>query len=154
MDKNRILRFWSKVDRRGADECWVWMAYINQGGYGVFSPGPKQLQLAHRFSWELAFAKIPYKTLVLHKCDNPACVNPAHLFLGTQTDNMRDCIAKGRFPSRKGSSNGRAKLSYEKVVHIRRYANRTRKTQREIGAKFGISQSYVSYILLGKGWKH
>lgn len=86
-------RFWVKV--RKSDGCWEWTAASKQGGYGKIAVG-RRLMLAHRVSWELANGPIPDGLLVCHTCDNPPCVRPDHLFLGTQTDNMRDAVRKNR----------------------------------------------------------
>ena len=82
-------RFWSKVDRSG--KCWLWTASRNSSGYGKFDG-----EGAHRVAWRLAYGVIPYGACVLHRCDMPRCVNPAHLWLGTQADNVADMVAKGR----------------------------------------------------------
>jgi hypothetical protein len=95
-------RFWSKVDQRGPDECWEWTASRNQFGYGqimlgAYGTGGKARPFfAHRIAWELIHGPIETGLFVLHRCDNPPCVNPAHLFLGDQSDNMKDAHAKGR----------------------------------------------------------
>lgn len=89
-----IERFWTKVDKRSNHECWEWQSCKNKADYGRFSFRNKSI-LAHRFMWLIIYGKMPKKH-VLHKCDNPCCVNPVHLFLGTNTDNMRDMMNKGR----------------------------------------------------------
>ncbi len=103
-------RFWEKVDKRGPDECWEWTAgratstLWTKGkpkfDYGIFHRGSEdeyQAVQAHRMSWELHNGSIPDSLFVCHTCDNPPCVNPGHLFLGTHLDNMRDRKAKGRY---------------------------------------------------------
>lgn len=90
-------RFWPKVQK--TDTCWLWTASLNDRGYGQFKvlPGQGHAPMkAHRFSWELHFGPIPAGLVVCHRCDVPSCVNPAHLFIGTQGDNLRDMSAKGR----------------------------------------------------------
>lgn len=90
-------RFWKKVDKRGPEECWTWLASVQTVGhpYGYFRFG-KTMKKAHRISWMLNNGEIPEGMCVLHKCDNPRCVNPAHLFIGTQLENIRDRDRKGR----------------------------------------------------------
>lgn len=97
MGDSFLERFWARVDVRGPDECWVWTGGRNSREYGVVWPRGSTNIGAHRLSWELANAvPIPAGLFICHRCDNPPCVNPAHLFLGTHQDNMRDAIAKGR----------------------------------------------------------
>src|SRR3990167_544842 len=85
--------FWSKVDKHAPNNCWVWMGFKKPTGYGLFGVGWKR---THRLAWEFTNGKIPAGIHVLHKCDNPSCVNPSHLYLGTHQDNMRDRNKKGR----------------------------------------------------------
>lgn len=89
-----IIRFWNKVNKEGPNGCWEWVGKIKvgkEGGYGIFRD-----MRAHRYSWELFNGLIPDKLIICHKCDNRKCVNPDHLFLGTQFDNMKDMTKKGR----------------------------------------------------------
>ena len=146
-------RFWEKVEVRGPDECWLWMAYLRPSGYGSMGTGHSPSCLAHRVSYELAKGPIPtgegwHGTCVLHRCDNPRCVNPAHLFLGTHADNMRDASTKRRFPY--GESSHSAKITAEVAQEIRA----SRLPQKELGQRYGISQSCVSLIKSGHIWRH
>ncbi len=110
-------RFWDKVQK--TDNCWLWMAGKFKQGYGSFYFQGRHLK-AHRMAWELTFGAIPEGKKVCHHCDNPACVNPGHLFLGTQQDNIRDMMTKGRSPNQVGESNNNAKLTIGEVSAIRK----------------------------------
>jgi hypothetical protein len=90
-------RFLSKVREAGPDECWEWIGARLPFGYGNYwSYFDRRYKGAHRYAWERMFGPVPAEKCVLHSCDNPPCVNPAHLFLGTDLDNVQDCIQKGR----------------------------------------------------------
>lgn len=102
LDKAESL-FWEKVDKRGPEDCWEWKAAHTKRGYGCFRFNERQ-DLSHRVSYILAHGSIPDGLWVLHKCDNPKCVNPAHLFLGTHQDNMNDMKNKGRHPGNQKST--------------------------------------------------
>jgi hypothetical protein len=142
-------RFWSKVDATaGAGGCWPWVASLNRTGYGQLSCG-RVPRLAHRISWTLHNGPIPRNQHVLHTCDNPACVNPAHLFIGSQADNMRDMAAKGR--QARGDRQGQAKITERDVREIRCRAA-DGETQRSLAHRFGISQVEVQRVCARERW--
>lgn len=136
-------RFWSKVHRQ-PNGCWEWTASRLPRGYGRFSLGGKQVG-AHRVSWELHHGAIPSGLAVLHRCDNPPCVRPDHLFLGTLVDNIRDMIRKGRDRKARGIGNGRAKLTDEEVAAIRSEVSGGR-SQVSVARAFGVSSGHVSRL--------
>jgi hypothetical protein len=110
------VRFEQKVSK--GNECWEWTANKNNKGYGQIFFN-KRLELAHRVSWILYIGEIPIGMCVLHRCDNPGCVNPAHLFLGTHTENMLDCKNKGRDHRASGETCARSKLTCSQVKTIK-----------------------------------
>lgn len=148
-------RFWSRVLKSSG--CWEWGGGRSSRGYGAILVGGKQMG-AHRVSWKIHFGSIPKGLWVLHKCDNPPCVRPDHLFLGDASSNAKDAFEKGRRVSppcdRRGIHNAAAKISSGDVVMIRRlYANGL--TQAEIAKRFGLrSITSVSNILRGRTWAH
>ena len=146
-------RFWEKVDKSG--ECWEWTACKVRNGYGQFKLDGRPQQ-AHRVSWRLAHGDIPqgegyHGTCVCHTCDNPSCVRPDHLFLGTNADNLQDMAEKGR--STLGSLHPNAKLTEEDIPLIREYL-RYGCTQKYIGSLFGVRSNQISRINTGKSWSH
>lgn len=154
-------RFWEKVSKRGPDECWEWQASRNANGYGQFALGKRDsgsdvCAIASRVAWELSFGPIPPGVDVCHKCDNPPCCNPGHLFLGTQTDNTADMVNKGRMNKSnqtKGEAVHTARLSPDQVIEIRRLRD-AGVSQRRVAKQFGVGQAAISNIALRKSWKH
>jgi hypothetical protein len=142
-------RFWSKVKK--TTDCWLWIGSKGTRGYGQFWNGIKTVR-AHRFVWEVTNGLIPEGLYVCHRCDNPLCVNPTHLFLGTQQDNMNDSIAKGRRDEcyLHGEAHPGHKLTEGDVTAIREI----RSSQRDIARRFRISRRTVVEIIRGKKWKH
>ena len=134
-------RFWTKVRMGGSDECWNWTASVipgRGGGYGRFGIAQKVFY-AHRVAWEFVNGEVPDGLSVLHTCDNPSCCNPAHLFLGTQSDNMRDMWMKRRH----SVANPRGRLTPKQVEVLREEWKRGRFTQKKLAMLFGVSQSSV-----------
>jgi hypothetical protein len=130
-----------------ASGCWIWNKCIGDRGYGRLMYRGKQTT-AHRLSWVLNVGPIPADLLVCHHCDNPPCVNPAHLFLGTALDNARDMVSKGRQGRMFGSSNPHSKLTESDVSRIRASAE----TQTVTASRFGIARCTVSQIKSGYRW--
>jgi hypothetical protein len=151
-----VERFWSRVDKRSERECWDWTGAFSRNGngarYGVIKLGGIMF-LAHRVSYLIHYHTDPGKLMVCHKCDNTLCVNPHHLFLGTGSDNQRDCVAKGRHADRTGEKTNLAVLTWEKVREIRQLLETTDLTQRAIAAKFRVSPSTVTEIKKNRVWK-
>lgn len=146
-------RFWAKVDRRGSDECWEWQGTRHDAyGYGVFHRSDGSTR-AHRIAYELTSGPVPDGLLVCHHCDNPPCVNPAHLFLGTSTDNNRDRDAKGRAASTVGELNGSAKLTEADVNRIRELLASGR-SDRSIAREYGVGPTQIGRIRTGRLWQH
>lgn len=150
------IRFLEKVQK--TEKCWFWTGFKNKNGYGYFSI-PTGVQggisaKAHRVSFELFKGPIPKGLYVCHKCDNPSCVNPDHLFVGTNQENIQDSINKNRHkvPSLAGENHGRAILKAADIEKIRALAE-TGLSQREMGIKFNISRSHIGAIINKKYWK-
>lgn len=150
---NPVKRFWSKVDKSsGEDACWIWTAHINERSYGTVTWKGKN-QRSNRVAWEIAHGEIPEGMHVLHKCDNKRCVNPDHLFLGTQADNMKDMRAKGREYFSKGEEHYKTSLTEDGVREIRRLASQKVST-RKIAERFGVVAQQVNHIIHRRSWKH
>lgn len=163
-DTSTERRFWDKVDKIPGG-CWLWTASTRHKGYGAFvyrRDGKTVNGRAHRYSYELHVGPIPDGLMVLHSCDTPACVNPSHLFLGTNTDNVRDMIAKDRKVKggtygpgdyERGERHHNARLTEADVREIRRLAS-IGTPQAKIAKQFGTSQGNISPIVNRKAWDH
>lgn len=145
-------RFWRKV-QKGPD-CWEWTASKDTGGYGQFwLKGQTHPWKASRVAYLLTYHD-PGQMHVLHRCDNPACVRPDHLFLGTHLDNIRDRTSKGRGRNNggRGEKNANARLTLPQVIEIRQLYSAGRHTQTELAQSYGVGQTAISKIVRGEKW--
>ena len=160
---NDVSRFWSKVDRSG--DCWLWQAYCYPNGYGKFF-AQKEHHYTHRVSYELTYGPIPKGLNICHRCDVRNCVNPSHLFAGTQAENLQDMASKGRstsgdrnpsrlYPERraKGEQHGHAKLSTADVLEIRR-RGAAGESFALLAQLFKVGATQIKRIIERKRWKH
>jgi hypothetical protein len=149
---SHVSRFWDRVP--ASDGCWEWQGTRATDGYGVFWDGTRQVR-AHRYSWELHNGPIPPGLNVCHHCDNPPCVNPAHLFVGTHADNVADKMSKGRHRSGKpdqwGERNPAARLTAAQVAEIKALALAGYTTM-ELAPRYGVTFSNIAMILRGLTW--
>lgn len=178
--KQRLERFWARVHKL-ASGCWEWMGCRDKAGYGQVRFAGKARR-AHRVAWFLTKGPIPKGLCVLHKCDNPPCVNPEHLWLGTRPENSHDMTLKGRqavgdrnaarlYPERrprgdrhglhlhpecaaKGERNGTAKLTEAAVLTIRRRYAKEDVSTYSLAVEFGMSRTAIDFIVRGETWKH
>ena len=146
-----LEKFWRNVERKGDDECWEWIAGRSTHGYGAFHIPSVGTRTTHRVSFALHYRPLLAGEDVCHRCDNPPCVNPRHLFAGSAYDNMMDAFAKRRF--RHSEENGRAILSNDEVRKIRKMM-KLGIPQKAIAETFGTSEGTVSMIKLGKQWRY
>lgn len=152
--------FWSKVFKHEGNGCWEWIGRLCDKGYGYFDltegRARKWKERAHRLAWTLVNGPIPAGLHVLHRCDNPKCVRPSHLFLGTHLDNMRDKVQKGRQARNthiRGEQQGNSVLTEAKVIEIRQLASQ-RVPQSAIAKQIGVGQGHVSKVVNRKIWNH
>ena len=146
-------RFEDKFSPEPNSGCWLWTARCNPNGYGYLKVPPGRVKQAHRISFELYRGPIPNGLSVLHKCDVRSCVNPDHLFLGTQKDNIQDMDKKGRGcrPVLAGERNPGAKLTFKMVNEIRALLSAGRR-RHEIASYYGVSSGAISHIKCGRTW--
>ncbi len=148
-------RFWDRVSSGRPDECWPYIGKTNgKKGYGVVYVvnKPKRVTMgSHRAAWIMTFGNVDRKIFICHKCDNPICCNPNHLFAGTPKDNASDCSKKGRMHF--GEKAGRAKLTSEKVRTIRQLF-KDGESMNSLAKKFEVSHPSIRMVVIGRSWPH
>lgn len=148
--RNEEMEFWKRVDKSGS--CWLWTGNKQDNGYGTLAATSTRRRIStHRYSYILANGPISKGLFVCHSCDNRICVNPSHLFAGTQAKNMRDRDSKGR--QALGSKNGNSKLSNDQVATIKELLSEGQ-TIRDTAQQFGVDYWTIHGISRGKTWKH
>lgn len=151
-------RFWSKVDRRDDDDCWEFTGANDAGGYGRFHIGLSRgsCMLAHRVSFGLTNGFLP--EAVCHRCDNPKCCNPNHLFAGTRAINNADMASKGRNrvprPSMRGEKHHQAKITDDEAATIRERYSSSEVTQRSLAREYGVSQRSIAKVVNGVSFRN
>lgn len=143
-------RFWSSVNKKGDNECWEWKGNLERNGYGVFNSIQSHFK-AHRCAWEFVNGRIPDGLYICHKCDNRKCVNPSHLFIGTQGDNLRDMVSKGRgnFNPLRGEKHPRHKLTDIQIRSMRQEYEDGMSCI-ELGKKYGVHKAQATKIVFGR----
>lgn len=160
LSQSIVEKFWKMVDFGEENECWIWKGGTNGSGNGLGhgklvisrDHGKAKNEYAHRISWVLHYGQIPDGMFVCHHCDNPPCVNPKHLFIGTQVDNMKDMASKGR--TGKGAFGERqhsAKLKEKDVVEIKT-ALRDGQKMSVLSKRFGVTIQAIHHIKTGRSW--
>ena len=146
--------FWDRVLK--TDNCWYWLGSISVDGYGQYNisvNGKGTTRAAHRISWEEHNGAIPPGMFVLHNCDFRPCVNPKHLFLGTQSDNLKDMDRKGRRVAGRRPGRSHSKLSPEQALDIKKRWKSGGVKQIELAKEYGMSTSAINHIIRGRFWK-
>lgn len=146
-------RFWARVQRGGETQCWPWEGSTGKKGHGEFFVSPEQGRVpAHAYALEIASGqRCPEGLEACHRCDNPPCCNPRHIYYGTRQQNVDDMWARERTP--RGSARTQAKLDEASVLSIRqRFA--AGETSTRLAVEYGVSDSLISYIVNGRAWQH
>jgi hypothetical protein len=142
--------FWKKVGISDADACWPWLAHVDEHGYGRFTVRDTPPRGAHRVAFVLTKSDLKHGEMVCHKCDNPICCNPCHLFAGSQKENLHDMMAKLRHSF--GEKNGNSKFTEADVAAIRREYAAGGTSHAKLGIKWGCSRKWIQEILYGRAW--
>lgn len=146
-------RFFYFVDDIGDESsCWNWMGSKDGGGYGIFICKEYGREKAHRLMYMETYGEIPEGMYICHTCDNPSCVNPSHLFLGTNQDNIDDKVLKDRQSRLFGKNNGRSKLSEMDVINMRKDYKSGNYSYRDLVKKYNIGQTQVARIIKKESW--
>lgn len=150
-DLTLLTRFWCKATWTPNGDCFEWQGYRHPKGYGRFFWRGRS-RPAHRVAFHLTHNEDPGEMHVLHKCDNPPCVNPQHLYLGTNADNVRDKVERGRVAAMPGEAHPSARLTRAQVAELRRlYAEGV--SPRALGGRFGISRRHAARIIARDSWR-
>jgi len=157
LSEDRIKTFWSysTKDYASDNECWNWLKCKDQKGYGFFRINKKMVR-AHRLSYMIynKIDEIPEGMLICHKCDNPPCINPKHLFIGTPHDNSQDCLIKNRNKCFYGNENWNSKLNEKEVIEIRDLYYNNIYSMKELGNIYEVTRELIGYIVIGTIWKN
>lgn len=151
-DLAHLARFLQHVDVRGKGECWTWTGNKPDGRYGHFSIGGN-IKKAHRWIYELCCGEISEGLVIRHKCDNPQCVNPAHLTIGTTKDNVADREARGRGADRRGEKHPLARLTSDDVLAIRKKYS-LGITQEALSKEYDVKRQQIGKIIRRQNWRH
>lgn len=147
--KDSVSRFWTYVEKLSNVECWEWKAHKDIQGYGQFTTNGKHFR-SNRFAWELTHGAIPLKQMVCHACHNPSCCNPAHLYLGDNTDNMKDMVLAER--SCHGERNPSAKLTHAEVLKVREMYSTGQHSHRALATIFNVGKTTIAQIVRRETW--